>query len=635
MLDSLRKGAGTWVVRIFLGVLVLSFAAWGIGDIFRIRPDTAVAKVGDISIGQREFGRAYSRQLENLQRRLGSAIDSEMARQLGLVQQTLNTLVTQALYDQEVSDLGLVVSDATIRDEIATDRAFQDKQGHFDRFRFEQILRQNGFSEQSYVARRRIDLTRQQLVRSIIVGAHTPDHEVRAIYRYQKQRRVVATIQVPQDQFPVAADVEAATLEKFHKAHATRYTAPELRDITYIVIRPADLLAEVSVDPADVRAGYESRLASYTVPEVRQVEQILLQDKALAQKIADRLSEGGDFLAVAADMAKLKASDVKLGAVKRGDLPAPLDDTVFKLALNKPSQPVKSAFGWHIFRVTKITPGRTRSFDEVKGEIEKDLKLERATDAVYDLTNKIDDAIAGGARIEEVADRFHLKLGKLTGVDASGNDADGKPVAGVPKVARFLQVAFDTEQQVEPVVEEGEKGVHFLLRVDRITPPALRPLSEVRDKVLADWQGEQRRQAAKDKAAALAERARHGEELASLAQLNGFQSQQSEPLMRAELGSKAGLDRATVEAVFKLKRGEVTVGANPAGTAAVVVRLKEIKEIDPSSEPDGVAKLSKALTRGLSGDLAAQFRKALELQHDIEINQRVIDSMFPEQGTAG
>jgi len=199
MLDAMRRGAGTWVVKIFLGVLVLSFAVWGIGDIFRISPDTAVAEIGDMEISQAAYAEAFRRDLSDLQRRLGGNIDAEQARQFGLAQQTLNRLVAQALYDQAARGLDLVVADSVILDEIAASPGFKNQLGQFDRDIFEQVLRQNGYSEQSFFASRRAELTRQQLFQSMTSGGHVSGKATEAIFRYQNQRRIAEILEIPHD----------------------------------------------------------------------------------------------------------------------------------------------------------------------------------------------------------------------------------------------------------------------------------------------------------------------------------------------------------------------------------------------------------------------------------------------------
>ena len=633
MLDAMRRGAGTWIVKSFLGVLVLSFAAWGIGDIFRISPDTAVATVGDVEISQTAFTEAFNRDLAQLQRRFGGNIDAEQARQFGLVQQTISRLVTEAVYDQATRDLGLTVSDATIREEIKNNRSFQNEFGNFDPNRFEQVLQQNGFSEQRYVAERKIDLARQQLFDSMTVGGYAPKKMVDLIYRYQNQRRVAEILKIPFDSIAPPPTPDATTLAAYHDKHSTRYTAPELRALTFITMRPLDLLEEVAVDAQEVRDDYEARIAAFTVLEQREVEQIRVQEKELADKIANKIANGDEFYAVAKELANQAQDQVKLGKLQKGDLPGDVDDAVFALTENAISQPLESPFGWHLFRVTSITPGHQKTFEEVKNQIEGELRLERATDALLDLTNRVDDALAGGADLKEVAESFRLKLTKVAAVSAAGRDAEGKPVPGLPRFQGFLRAAFEVGQGEEPVLQEASNGGYYLVRVDGITAPAVRPLAEVRDKVIADWQDEERRLAGEAKAKELVDKARSGENLASLATANGFESLTTEPLTRAELGAKASFGQSLVAKFFELKAGDVDTGSNQAGDGELIVRVKEIKHASATSKPADLKSLGDGLKGSVVGDLLAQFNKAMEASLDVEINHRAANAIFDQSTT--
>ena len=630
MLDTLRKGAGTWFVKIFLGILVLSFAVWGIGDIFRISPDPAVAKVGDIEISQSEYAEAYRRDLGDLQRRLGGNIDSEQARAFGLAQQTLNRLIVRALYDQASRDLGLIIGDGVIRDEIAADQAFKNQLGQFDSTVFEEVLRQNGYSEQSFVAIRRSELMRQQLFDSMISGSHVPKRQAEMIYRYQNQRRITEVLAIPHDKIARPEAPGETTLAEFHETRRTRYTAPELRALTFVVMRPEDLLEEVGVDPQEVRESYEARLAEFTIAEEREVEQILVPEEETAQKIAKRLLEGSDFYAVAKELAGQDEAQVKLGKINRGGLLGETQDIVFGLDEGEISTPVKSPFGWHVFRVTALSAGREKSFDEVKGQIEGEIRFERASDALVELTTKVEDALAGGAALEETAASFRLELGKIARTSAAGRGPDDKPVADLPPTPGFLDIAFQVAQGEEPLLEEAPDGTYFLVRVDEITAPALRPLAEVRDRVVADWQADEQKKAAEAKAEELAERVRAGVALAALGKEVGFESRTTEALTRAEAGAKAGLGRALVEELYNLKSGEVASGADPTGKSQLVVRLKGIENVEPAARPKEVEKLAETIRSTVVGDILAQFNRALETDLDVEINQRAADAIFEQ-----
>ena len=632
MLDTLRKSAGSWIVKIFLGLLVLSFAAWGIGDIFRISPDTAVATVGGTKITQSAYINGFNRDLRNLQLQSGGGIDAEQARQLGLPRQTLDRMISQALYDEAARRLGLQVSDEMIRKEILEGSTFKDSTGTFSPALFERLLNQNGYSEQSYIETRKTELVRQQLFEAVIVGGQVPERMAEHIYRHRNQRRVAELIRLPHDTFAPAAPPDETMLVEYHRAHATRYTAPEMRQLTFVVLTPEDFKGEIAIDPAEVRESYDSRLAEFTVPEMREVEQILVPDEAQAKQIADRLAEGGDFYAVAKELAGKKPAEVKLGALSAGTLPETVDKAVFALAADRPSQPVQSPFGWHVLRVTSITPGHQMSFEEAKAKIEGELRLDRAHDALYDFSTRIDDALASGASLEQTAQQLALTLKVVEAVDARGLTLDGTRPEALPRLDGFLQTAFETEPGDEPVLKDAGQGTYFLVRVDKVTPPARRPLDEVRDQVRADWEADARRDAAEAKAGQLAEKARAGESLDALTQGSGFDSFTTSPVTRAEATSKAGLSRAAAEALFELKRGEVGTGENAAGGATLVFRLKEVVAAAPSSDSAGVEQMRQGLKRLVLADLLDQFKVALNDKIGVEVNQRAADSVFDQTG---
>ena len=628
MLNSLRRGAGTWVVKIFLGVLVLSFAAWGIGDIFRVSPDTAVAEVGDIEIGQGEFTIAFNRALGNLRRQFGGRIDAQQARDMGVADETLRQLINRALFDQAAKDLGLAVTDDVIRREIATNPAFQGPTGGFDKFTFEQALRNAGMSEAYFVQNRRRELNSQQLFDSVSLGGHAPKAMVAALFSHQNQRRSIEVLTLKHEALPAPVAPGQDVLEAFHKDHVTRYTAPEYRTITFLELRPESLLEQVSVTEAEVRENYDARIDEFTVLETREVEQIRVTEEDKARQISERLVAGGDFLAVAKELAGLDEAKVKLGVVRKGDLPAEVEDAVQGLAEGGISAPVKSPFGWHVFRIAKLTAGHVRTYDETKKRIEGEIKLERAGDALFELTKVVEDTLAGGAELEEMAGRLDLKITKVAAVGADGRGPDGEKVAAIPRIPGFLQKAFATEIGEEPRLEESDVGAYYAVRVDKVRAPAPRPLADVGDKVLADWTADARREAAEKRIEDLLEKARGGTAFADLAKEGAMTVAKREKLDRRQMGTTAGIGPGVVDQVFAAKLDDVLSGEAAAGDARVMVRVLEIDDVDLAKSAGEMKALAQGLERSMSDDLLEQFNRGLEKLHAVEINDRVLASIF-------
>lgn len=627
MLESLRKGAGSWVVKGFLFLLVISFAVWGIGDIFRGRTDTTLIAVGDVKIEPQEFTDAFNREMRRFSQAIGQPLDREQARAFGLVDRTLQQIVTQTLYDIEAADLGLVASRDAILRQIRENPAFQNEFRQFDPFRFEQLLRENGFTEASFIAASQRDLTRSQLLEAVAGGAHPPQALVEFFYKRQQEKRVAEVLTVPDAAFKDVGEPDQAQLEKFHSEHATQFTAPEYRAVTFVTLKPEDLLEETQVTDEELRNEYQDRLQELSTPEKRQVEQILVNDEAAAQQAAERVRAGEDFYKVAQEVAGQNESAVRLGEQQREDLLPEAADAVFALSKGEASDPVKTGFGWHVFRVTEITPGRKPSFEEARPKLEEELKLRRASEAMFDMANRLDDALAAGSSLEEIAQQFKLRYVQLGAVDPDGRNARGEPIESLPQPPEFLRAAFSTEAGAEPQLREFDAGGYFVLRVDKVTPPALRPLEEVRDAVAEAWKAERRSAAAAERAQALAEKARQGD-LKALAEEGGYAYARIEPLTRQEAAGRAELSFEAAQALFSLQPGETATAASREADGQLVVKLVEVQPADPAADPSGVARVREQLRAQLAGELLVNFREALERQVEIRVNERALEAMF-------
>jgi peptidyl-prolyl cis-trans isomerase D len=635
MLDALRRSAGTWVVRIFLMVLVASFAVWGIGDIFRTDSGGGVINVGDHEISAAEVSMTFNRDLRRLQTQLGTQIDSQQAREMGLVQSTVQQIVARGLLDAAAHDLGLGIPDARLAKEVRENPAFRDEFGRFDRFRFERLLRENGFSEQGYLDATRRDLVRLQLFDSLTVGLTTPKVLVDAYYGFQQERRVAEVLRVPDTALATVAPPDEATLAAYHQSHAARYTAPEYRTISFFTLSASDLADEVNVTEEELREAYQDRLDQFTTEARREVEQVLVDDEATAQQVADRVAAGEDYATVAKEVAGIDSDGLALGVVTPDSLPLPQDtvDTIFALPEGGTSAPVKTDLGWHVFRVVKVlSTAATQSFEEVRDALDEQLRLDRAAELMFDTADKIEDGFAAGETVEEVAQRFGLTLVKVPEVDGDGKDRAGNPVPELPADPAFLETAFAEQPGDEPRLFEADSGSYFLVRVDRIIDPAVRPLAEVRDKVAADWTAEQRGEMAARRLEELAEKARAGTDLATLATETGGEVSTSEPLLRTAFLREAKLGEAVVRNLFTAQVGQVVAGPNADGDGRVIARLVEIKPAAPDADPEAKERIAELVQQAYVQDIRTQFQAALAQDYEVTINQPAIDALFDQSG---
>jgi len=628
MLDAIRKHASGWVVKIFLGVLILSFGIWGIADIFRGGRDPTVAKVGDVEITANQFNQEFRRSLQRLQAALGTQMDAERARQLGLADTTLQQMIGRALMDQKIASMGIVVSDPVIRQEIVANPAFKGRGGEFDRGVFEQRLRAAGLNEAYFVAESRRDIGRDALLGSLAGAGPAPKAMAETVYRYREEKRIAEIVIFPQDAVALPADPDEAALSAFHQAEAQRFSAPEYRSVTLASLKATDLAKDVQVVETELKDEYESRIDEFSFPEKRKLEQIVYPDEAAAKAAKARIVGGADFAAVARETLGRKPEELALGEVAREDLPEELAGPAFVLAVGALSDPVASPFGWHLIRVLAIAPPRRLAFDEAKGQLRDELKLRRAADNVASLANKLEDLLAGGTRLDEIAGRLGLRLDKIEAIDSDGRDPSGKEVALAAGERPLIEAIFGTAEGTETRLVETVDGGLIVGRVDKVTPSALRPLASIRNDVLDAWRQDQRRQIAEKQAADAKTAIEGGQGIADVAKKMGREYRITAALRRSGPTGDALISSALAGRLFALNVGGVAVDASAAGDGSVVARLKEIVPADPAADAAGVERLAKALAEAINADVLAQYQQALRDEIGVRINAQIFERLF-------
>jgi len=437
MLRGIHKASSTWLgkglMAAVMGFLVLSFAIWGIGDIFRGFGRNAAVTVGDTRISPEQYREYYNEQLRRFSRRAGRSITPDQVRALGLDRQLLAQLVAETTLDEEAKALRLGVSDAEISGRIVADPNFRGVSGQFDHSRFEQVIRDAGFTESRFVEEQRRTMLRRQIALSVAGDIHVPKAASAALNQYQNEQRSIDYLTLgPQQAGDIAAPA-ADVIEKYFDAHKILFRAPEYRKVTVLSLSPAELAKPDEVKDADAKSYYEQRKAQYGTPEKREVRQIVFPNAEDAKAARDKIAKGASF----DDLVKergLKPADTDLGLVTKADIIDPkIADAAFAAKPGDVSEPITGAFGTVLLMVGKIEPGAQKSYEDVAPEIKRELAENHAKSQINDLRDKIEDERAGGATLAETGKKFGLKTRVIDAVDRAGNGPDGKPVAdGAP-----------------------------------------------------------------------------------------------------------------------------------------------------------------------------------------------------------
>ena len=628
MLDALRRGTGSWLVKGLLGLLVISFAVWGVGDIFRGPSDATVAVVGDIEILRNEYNEAYRREINRVSSQLGTQLGVDQARQLGLPDFTLQKMVGRALFDQLAKDLGVTVSDDVLVRDIHGNRNFQNELGRFDPVQYEDVLRNNGFTKEYYEHITRRDLVREQVTTSIQIGAVSPQSLVDVLYRHRSEKRIADLVVLKNAEAKLEGTPDTAALEALHKENASRYTAPEFRTFVYLTLDPVALSRDVEILDSRLREDYDQRLGEFTRPERRDLSQMLFDDEIKAKAAYDRLKGGDEFEIVAATGGSLIPDSTELGMLAADGLPPGVAEAAFGVAKGEVSTPLKSALGWHIFRVNKVEKGGTQTFEAVQSRIRQELALQDATDDAYELSNRLQDELASGASLEEAGNRLNLKIGRLDRVDSDGRDQAGTTITALPSYPGFLGAAFAAEQGRESELVEIPSGGYFVVRVDDIVAPALRPLESVRQRLVDDWRARQQQQATERQAKEFVDKLKQGESLEAVAKTHGLEVKRSKALARDAAGGDAAVSGGLLAALFAARVGSAVEAPTTAGDGHTVATLVEIKAADPSADKEGLDNLGNQLRSGIAADIMQQFETALRGELGVTVNRQVIESLF-------
>lgn len=622
MLQILRNQASSWVVKILLLLLVLSFAAWGIGDIFHGSSDPTVANVGGIKLTRSQVNDEIREEINRLQPMFGGRLDRAEADRMGITDHVLQNMINRNAVSLGATALGITVSDQQVRRRIESDQTFFNSKGEFDRAIFLQVLARAGMSPDYYANSLKRDLGGAEVNSAIQAAVEVPDAIIDPLVRYRAERRVAASVTIPDAPAAKIPKPTDAQIEAFYKANQQRFMAPPVRDITFINLDPAAMAKDYKVTEQALKQGYQDHLDEFTTPDRRQVEQVVFRTEKKAETAAKAIA-AGKSLAEAAKAVSDALKPVKLGWIAKADMLPELAGPVFALdKKGETTKPIKTALGWHIVEVTGVQQGGVKPLSEVREQVRKEVAQREATDAVYSLTNKLEDTIAGGATLPEAAKKLGVTAVHVPALDARGRDLSGAPVDGLPKNPDFLRTAFQTPEGEDSQVVEADNGGAFVLHVNSVTPSKVRPLDTVKGDVAAAWTEQQRAKAAETRAKTILARLKKGETLAAVAKAEKLKLRTAPAFTRLTHDSETGLPPALMDQIFTVKVGQAAMAESSNGY--VVAVLKEIRPPTDKEKKQTADGLRKEMRRGIASDLFQQFVGAMRARISIDVHPGVL-----------
>jgi peptidyl-prolyl cis-trans isomerase D len=610
---------GKIIATVFFGALIVSFAIWGIGDIFRATPASAVAEVGSTTITVDQVRNAYTNELQRLGRQFRTVISPEQARAFGLDQQVVANLVTEAVMAEQAKQMGLSVSDQLVAASIMNNPAFKGADGQFNRALFDQALRNVGLSEAGFVQEQRSAMARLHLAEAIAGDITVPAAARNAFHRYSSERRAASYLLLTP---AMAGDIPAPTaeqLQSFFTERRSTFRAPEYRAVTVMALDAAALAKPDTVSEADARQRYEQQKAKYGTPERRTIQQITFPSQAEAEAAATKIKEGTTFEVLAAER-NVSPQDLELGTFTKTEmLDQVVADAAFALEQGAVSAPITGRFGPVLMRVTQIQPESVRPFEEVAAELRQEIAQERAKGQIEKIHDEIEDLRAGAKPLADIAKEKGLPLVQVPAVEAGGLDKAGNPV-NLPEKDAVVKAAFASDIGVDNEALRTATG-YVWYDVSGIEASREKNLDEVRDQVATQWREDQVAQRLSEKANELTGRLEKGEAIEAVAQEAGASVKNATDLARNT--AKDDLATEAVNRIFAVPVGKVGHAAN--GTDARAVFKVTSATVPPLVTTTQAAQnIENQLQTGFGDDLISQYIAQVRQDLGVTINQQAL-----------
>ncbi|WP_027149198.1 SurA N-terminal domain-containing protein [Methylobacter tundripaludum] len=574
MLTKIREkaqGAFAWGILI---IICVPFALWGIQNYLDTGEEAPVASVGDKDFFQRDVNKAYEQYSQNLQ---GMTIDEQT-----LKAQALEKLIKDEVLLQYVHANGLVTTDDAAREFIQSLPYFQ-VDGKFDDKRYKTMLNLQKMSSGEFVNRIKNALIMEQFQRSIIDSSFATKYDVESFFKIQNQQRDVDYVTVAVQK--LAEQPAEEEIAAYYQQHQDLYQTPEQVSVEYIELSLEDIAKTIAVTDDKLKAFYEEQKDQYTTPERRKISHILfaindkVDEKTALEKALKAQKElaNKDFAAVAAEVSddQLTAkTGGDLGLFNAGVMEKSFEDAASALKLGEVSNPVKSAFGYHLIKVTELVPGEIKPFESVKNEVTKAYQKAQAENAFYEAGETLTEmSYENPDNLKTVADALGVTIKK----SALFTKDKGDSIAADEKIRN---AAFTEE------VLQGNNSTPIELGTDRLVvlrmlehkPAAARELNDVKKDIVAVLLSDKAKQQAIETAKKIKTRLQAGESIQTVAAENKLQVKTVAGLTR----SKEDVPLPLSQAIFKAAKpvgGKPTVfiAELPAGEQ-VVVSLSKVKE---------------------------------------------------------
>lgn len=619
MLQAIRERAQGILAWVILILITVPFALWGIQNYLGGGRERPVAVIGDQELFQRDVSRAYEQLAQSM---VGFAGVDEAA----LRRQALDNLIREAVLSQEVENAGLVITDETVRSFIRSLNYFQ-ADGNFDNKQYQAVLASQGMSSAQFMAKVRRARQMEQYRGGIVNTSFATPYDVDHFFRLQNQEREIQYVVVPLKETEAA--VPEAEIESYYQAHNADYKTPERVSIFYIELSLDALAGAVETTEEALQAFYQEQKELYTSQERRRVSHVLVAlrsdtdekiDAAALEKakaVRARL-EKEDFAEVAKETSDDSVSAKKggdLGLLAKGVMEKNFEEAALALGAGEISEPVRTAFGYHVIKVTELQPASVKPFDAVREEILKAYRRNQAENRFYEIGERLAElSYENPDNLSVAAEALGLKIEKSELF--SRTEGGGIAAEEAVRKAAFSEDVLAGNNS-EPV-ELGSDRI-IVLRVDEHLPSQAQPLDKVRNQVVEALRQKRAEEAVQILAEALFQSLKGGKSLEAIAGEQSLEVKKPDYIAR----DKNDLPRELKRAAFKAAKPRENTPtpwraalANGDRAIGVVLAVKETgaDRVEAAQREIAAKSLAQAMGQSAFDALMDQLREDADVE---------------------
>ncbi|WP_207888320.1 SurA N-terminal domain-containing protein [Pseudomonas sp. 30_B] len=622
MLQNIRDNSQGWITKTILGVIVVLMALTGFDQIIRAtHHENVAAQVNGDDIGLPEVQQAVDMQRRQLMQRLGKDFDASMLDDKLLKDSALKSLIERKLVLQAAQKDKFAFSQQALDQLILQTPEFQ-VDGKFNADRFDQVIRQMGYSRMQFRQMFGEEMLIGQLRAGIAGTGFVTDDELKAFARLEKQTRDFATLTLKAD--PSRSKVEDSEIKAYYDAHSSEFMTPEQVTIDYIELKKSAFFSQVEVKKEDLDALYQKEIAG--LAEQRDAAHILIevndkqndqQAKAKIEEIKARLAKGEDFAKLAKELSNdvgSAANGGDLGYAGRGVYDPAFEEALYALKKDEVSAPVKTPYGWHLIKLLGVEAPDVPTFESLKPKLEQEVKTQLVEQRFVDATKQLESAAYEASDLSQPAQDMGLKVQTSKPFGREGGE-------GVTANRQVIQSAFSPE-----VLEDGansgaielDPDTVVVLRVKEHKKPEQETLEQVSATIRTRLQQEHAATDAKARGEALLASLRDGK-----TPLNADQEGQSWKVVEAASRSQEGVEPVVLQGVFRMAHPASADKPSLSGVALpngdfVLVRLSGVSEPEAKMTDEEKAMYQRFLASRSGQEDFAAFRRQLQEQAKIE-----------------